>query len=190
MQDKEIISLFFSRDQQALSEVSQKYGAYCYSLAFNIVSQHEDAEECVNDTWLGAWNSIPPKKPDILKYFLAKITRGKAIDRLKKYHAQKRGADEVAVAMDLQNISSTGATIRFRQYEECNTGELVYGQDYAISTLENNKWQPVPQIIDNAGFEDIAYIIPVAGESKIETNWDWLYGSLSKGTYRISKKNS
>lgn len=100
MQDKEIISLFFSRDQKALSEVSHKYGAYCYSLAFNIVSQHEDAEECVNDTWLGAWNSIPPKKPDILKYFLAKITRGKAIDRLKKYHAQKRGADEVAVVLE------------------------------------------------------------------------------------------
>ena len=100
MQDKEIISLFFSRDQKALSEVSQKYGAYCYSLAFNIVLQHEDAEECVNDTWLSAWNSIPPQKPDILKYFLAKITRSKAIDRLKKYRAKKRGADEVAVVLE------------------------------------------------------------------------------------------
>ena len=83
MHDKDIVKLFFSRDEHAITAVSNKYGAYCYSVAINIVTQHEDAEECVNDTWLSAWNCMPPQKPDILKYFLAKITRSKAIDRLK-----------------------------------------------------------------------------------------------------------
>lgn len=116
MQDKEIISLFFSRDQKALSEVSHKYGAYCYSLAFNIVLQHEDAEECVNDTWLGAWNSIPPKKPDILKYFLAKITRGKAIDRLKKYHAILIGELSEIINVFLATIPIRDRQLFVRRY--------------------------------------------------------------------------
>lgn len=102
-------------------------------------------------------------------------------------YTQESESDDIAVAMDLQNISKTGASIRFRRYEDRDTGELIYGQGYSISRLENDRWEPVYQIIDNAGFEDIAYIIPSLGEAEIETNWEWLYGSLSKGTYRISK---
>lgn len=125
MQDKEIISLFFARDQKALSEVSQKYGAYCYSLAFHIVSQHEDAEECVNDTWLGAWNSIPPQKPDILKYFLAKITRSKAIDRLKKYHAKKRGEDEAALVLDELSECIAGGSDPESEILICELSDII-----------------------------------------------------------------
>lgn len=100
MHDEDIVKLFFSRDEQAITVVSKKYGAYCYSVALNIVSRHEDAEECVNDTWLGAWNCMPPQKPDILKYFLAKITRSKAIDRLKMYHTKKRGFGEITLVLE------------------------------------------------------------------------------------------
>ncbi|MBQ7564029.1 MAG: hypothetical protein IJT16_08570 [Lachnospiraceae bacterium] len=102
-------------------------------------------------------------------------------------YSSEAESDEIAVIMDLSNISGTGATIRFRQYEERKTGELIYGEGYAISRLENDEWAPVPQIIDNGAFPDIGYTIPVGGEAKIETNWEWLYGRLPKGTYRISK---
>ena len=100
MHDNAIIELYFARDERAITRTSEKYGTYCYSVAKNIVSVHEDAQECVNDTWLTAWNSIPPKRPDVLKYFLAKITRGKAIDRWKSLRAKKRGGDEVNLCLE------------------------------------------------------------------------------------------
>ena len=100
MHDNEIVKLYFDRDERAIEATSEKYGAYCFKVAFNIVALHEDAEECVNDTWLSAWNSMPPKKPDILKYFLAKITRSKAIDRWKLHHAKKRGGEETALVLE------------------------------------------------------------------------------------------
>ena len=100
MHDDEIVGLFFARNERAIAEVSGKYGAYCYTVAHNILPVREDAEECVNDTWLSAWNSMPPQRPDILRAFLAKITRSKAIDRWRMSHAKKRGADEVALVLE------------------------------------------------------------------------------------------
>lgn len=102
-------------------------------------------------------------------------------------YSSEAESDEIAVIMDMSNISDTGATIRFRQYEARETGELIYGEGYAISRLENEEWVPVLQIIDNGAFPDIGYTIPAGGEAEINTNWEWLYGKLSKGTYRISK---
>ncbi len=99
MEDERIVTLYFKRDENAIRESEVKYGRYCYTVAYNILHSHEDSEECVNDTWNGAWNAIPPAKPTKLQYFLARITRNIAVDRYRYYSAQKRGA-EVESAID------------------------------------------------------------------------------------------
>ena len=75
MDDKQILDLYWERSEAAISETSKKYGKYCRYIAFNILHNDEDSEECVNDTYLRAWNSIPPNRPSVLKTFLGKITR-------------------------------------------------------------------------------------------------------------------
>ena len=91
MDDNEIIELFWQRSEDALTECGQKYGGYCRTVARNITGNDGDADECVNDTWLRAWNAIPPVRPSKLKAFLAKITRNLALDRYEASHSEKRG---------------------------------------------------------------------------------------------------
>ncbi len=100
MQDKDIIDLYFARNEQAIAESSNKYGYYCTSIAQNILHNMQDAEECVNDTWLRAWNSIPPAKPDHLQLYLGGITRHISLDRFRRQNAAKRGGGEIVLAID------------------------------------------------------------------------------------------
>ena len=100
MQDKDIIDLYFARNEQAIAESSNKYGYYCTSIAQNILHNMQDAEECVNDTWLRAWNSIPPTKPDHLQLYLGGITRHISLDRFRRQNAAKRGGGEIVLALD------------------------------------------------------------------------------------------
>ena len=100
MDDSRIIELYWQRSENAITETDKKYGAYCSTVAYNILQNREDAEECVNDTWLGAWDSIPPNRPSILRVFLAKITRNLSINRLEKRLAEKRGSGEESVVID------------------------------------------------------------------------------------------
>jgi len=100
MEDKAIIDLYWERSENAISETAAKYGGYCFCIANNILSSKEDSEESVNDTWLAAWNTIPPKKPDILAAFLGKITRYISLDRWRKRTATKRGGGEVPLVLD------------------------------------------------------------------------------------------
>ena len=90
MEDEKIVALYFERDESAIRETAMKYGSYCYRVAYNILHSHEDSEECLNDTWNGAWNAIPPEKPTRLKCFLARITRNIAIDRYRHENAEMR----------------------------------------------------------------------------------------------------
>lgn len=99
MKDARIIELFWQRDETALTEVENKYANYCFAIAWKILMNREDSEECVNDTWLAAWNTIPPKRPSILPSFLGRITRNFAIDTLRKKYAEKR-PDKHTVHMD------------------------------------------------------------------------------------------
>ena len=99
MEDEKIVMLYWERDENAIRETEQKYGKYCYTIAYNILHSREDSDECVNDTWSGAWDAMPPEKPTKLQSFLARITRNIAIDRLRYDVAQKRGA-EVESAID------------------------------------------------------------------------------------------
>ena len=100
MEDKQIIVLFESRDENAINETAKKYGHYCRSIANGILSDFRDAEECVNDTWLRAWNSIPPQKPHSLKLYLAKITRNLSFTRYQEKTREKRGGGEIALILD------------------------------------------------------------------------------------------
>ena len=90
MEDRQIIELYFDRNEQAIAETQKKYGAYCHTVAIGILTSREDAEECVNDTYLHAWNAIPPQRPQFLSAFLAKITRNLALNRYAYKHADKR----------------------------------------------------------------------------------------------------
>ena len=99
MEDQGILDLFFARSEQAIAETDRKYGGYCYSIAYNILSSKEDSEESVSDTYLAAWNKIPPEVPKALKYYLSRITRNLALSRFDYGNAQKRSAfAEVAIS--------------------------------------------------------------------------------------------
>lgn len=100
MTDKQIVELYFERDERAIRETNKKYGAYCFRIADNILHNREDAEECVNDTWMKIWDSVPPAKPVYLNLFLAKIVRNLSFNRYQAKHAQKRGGGEMALVLE------------------------------------------------------------------------------------------
>ncbi|MDO5332038.1 MAG: sigma-70 family RNA polymerase sigma factor [Bacillota bacterium] len=95
-----IVKLYLSRDEAAIAQSKEKYDSYCYSVAFNVLKSAEDAKECVNDTYMRAWNSIPPNKPEKLSAYLGKIARNLAFDRYRKEHADKRGNGEMSAVLD------------------------------------------------------------------------------------------
>lgn len=100
MEDERIIELYFARDDAAIKASSDKYGSYCSAIAQNILNCHEDTEECVNDTWLRAWNAIPPTRPSRLSVFLGRITRNLALDRYRKANSQKSTGSRTALCLE------------------------------------------------------------------------------------------
>lgn len=105
LSDEEIIALYWDRDEQAISRTDEKYKKFLLSVAFNIVFDDQDCEECLNDTYIDAWNSMPPSKPALLQAFLATIMRRTAIDRYKSRKRQKRIASELTVSLsELEEI--------------------------------------------------------------------------------------
>ena len=91
MQDEEIVNLYWARSENAIAETETKYGRYCHYIAYQILNNDEDAKEIVSDTYLKAWNTIPPQKPDKLKPYVGMISRQLALDAYEAAHAQKRG---------------------------------------------------------------------------------------------------
>ena len=94
MDDVHIVELYWKRSENAINETAIKYGSYLNSISYNLLVNREDAMECVNDTYHGAWNSMPPHRPSMLSSFLGKITRRISIDRWRKLNAEKRGGGE------------------------------------------------------------------------------------------------
>ncbi len=122
MEDEAILALYWQRDEEALAATAAKYGGYCGSIARQILGDPGDAEECVNDTWLHAWNAIPPHRPPRLSLFLGKITRELAINRWNAGRARKRGGGEYALALEeLREVVSA----RRGQPEEGVEAELL-----------------------------------------------------------------
>lgn len=100
MEDLQIIQLYWDRNPDAIPATSEKYGAYCHAISYNILGIDADAEECVNDTWFHAWNAMPPHRPSLLSAFLGKITRNLSLSRYKMTHAQKRGGGEMTLVLE------------------------------------------------------------------------------------------
>lgn len=98
--DEEIVSLYWKRQESAINATDVKYGKYLYTIAYNILNDNMDSEECLNDTYLGTWNAIPPAKPTILQVFLSKIMRNTALGRLRKASAAKRIPSELSISLE------------------------------------------------------------------------------------------
>lgn len=129
MNDEEIVKMFWERDEAALNAASDKYGGYCRRIAFNILNNAEDSEECVNEALMRAWESVPPNKPESLAGFLGKITRNLAIGLLRKRKSEKRGGGEYDLILDvLSECVSDGRdiseTVEYRELVKAINGFL------------------------------------------------------------------
>ena len=122
MEDCKILDLFFAREEMAIQATAQKYGNYCYAISANILHSREDAEECVNDTYLRAWDAIPPKRPTAFRVFLGKITRNLSLDKYKWKNRKKRAADETAQL--------------FSELDECIPGGIGADAEYEAAQVE------------------------------------------------------
>ena len=136
MDDSKIVQLYWDRNEQALTATSDKYGNYCITIAKNILGNKEDAEECVNDTYMRAWNSLPPHRPNILSTYLGKITRNLSFNLYKRNTADKRGGVEVPVVLDeiVDLVSDTDDVEK-----EIDRRELVKAIDDFLGKLPADK---------------------------------------------------
>lgn len=161
MDDCKIIELYNARSEDAITETAKKYGRYCYSIAYNILHSDEDSEECVSDTYMRAWNVIPPQKPGVLSAFLGKITRNLSLDRWRKHTSAKRGAGEVPLAIDeLEECVPSGESVEQAVEDRALTETL--NRFLASLTAEKRKifvkryWylSPVKDIAAELGFTE------------------------------------
>lgn len=121
MSDEQIVELYWQRNEQAIKETDIKYKKFLMSIAYNVVNNTSDCEECLNDTYIGAWNSIPPARPTVLQAFLAVIMRRKAIDCYKSKKRQKRISSELTVSLsEIEDFISSDVDI----YSEIDAKEL------------------------------------------------------------------
>lgn len=111
MEDNQIIELYWNRSENAISETDKKYSEYCSYIANNILQNKEDSIECLNDVYLNTWNTIPPKRPNVLKLFLAKITRNVAINKYKNLRAKKRNSNMELVLEELEDCISNNENV-------------------------------------------------------------------------------
>lgn len=131
MDDNAILDLFFARSEQAIQELDHKYGKVCYKLSYSIVNSRSDAEECVNDAYLGTWNAIPPARPDPLLAFLCKIVRNLSLMRYHANKAVKRGAGCTVALEELESCLASPHTVEGTMEEQ----ELVRLIEDFLDTL-------------------------------------------------------
>ena len=140
MNDNQIVDLYWTRSEKAIEETEHKFGSYCRTVSYNILANTEDAEECVNDTWLKAWNSMPTHRPSRLAPYLGKLTRWLSLTRLRSGSALKRGGGELAAALDeLAGTLDSGAdTEKQLELRELNRAvrRLLDGLDKTVAAVE------------------------------------------------------
>ena len=136
MEDEKIIELYWQRDESAISETAAKYGSYCAAIAGNILTDSRDAEECVNDTYMRAWESMPPKRPALLRAFLGRITRDLSLSRWRKKNTAKRGGGQLPLIFDelSECVSGTEST-----EGEFDKRELLRAIDGFLGALPDKK---------------------------------------------------
>ena len=138
MEDYKIIGLYWKKDETAIVETSNKYGAYCFAIADNILHNKEDSEECVNDTWLKTWNAIPPQRPTKLQMFLAKITRNLSFNRFHARTAEKRGGGEIFLVLDELAECLASETDVASEYEAKELGQCIRSFVRLLSERDGN----------------------------------------------------
>ena len=131
LDDKSIIELFFDRSETALAELDRKYGKLCYKLSHNILNDRQDAEECVNDAYLGIWNAIPPAKPDPLRAYICKIVRNISLKLYDRKKAEKRNSTYDVAMQELEDCLSAPDTVE----AEIETRELTLVIERFLDTL-------------------------------------------------------
>ncbi|MBR1797323.1 MAG: RNA polymerase sigma factor [Clostridiales bacterium] len=137
MEDKDIIELYFARDEQAIESTRDKYGRLLRSIAYGILRSHEDSEECENDTYFKTWNVIPPTRPNAFQAFLAKITRNLSLDKYDQLHAAKRGSGEVPLMIEELEECIPDAVATATDDESDNT-ELARILDEFLSSISED----------------------------------------------------
>lgn len=150
MEDKQIVELYWARSESAISETANKYGRYCHYIAYQILTNDEDSEEVVNDTYLKAWNTIPPQRPDPLKSYVGTISRQLALNVYKEQHTQKRGGQVPLVLDELSDC------IPNPENHE-NIGESI-----ALSEALSRFLRALPQKTRNIFIRRYFYMSPVA----------------------------
>lgn len=165
--DNEIIELYWVRSESAIQETARQYGAFCKSISMNILKNNEDAEECVNDTYLKAWNAIPPQRPTMFSSFLGRITRNLSLDRYKARKTQKRSVD--------------GTALLLSELEECIPSNSNVEDEVEIGVLE----EMIDRFLSAMGKDDRVFFVRrywfadsiegmasrfSVGESKIKTS--------------------
>ena len=130
MDDKQIIELYFERNEQAIKETETKYGAFCHRIAMNILGIHEDAEECVNDTYYSVWKQIPPTVPEVFKVYLGRITRNLSISRFRAMRAKKRYSSMEIMLSELSDCVPSSSNVE-------QTIEVIQLSDYISEWLDS-----------------------------------------------------
>ena len=161
MNDIEIIELYWSRDQTAIEETDKKYGPNCHRIANDILANREDSEECVNDTYMAAWNSIPPQRPLRLSAYLYRIVRNFSLIRLREFHAQKRGGGKMDLILsELEECVAAPSGVE-KDYEAKELTEEIERFLYSLSTDDrrifvHRYWLTLPskEIASRLGFKE------------------------------------
>lgn len=159
MDDQSIVALYWDRSEQAIAETDRKYGAYCYSIAYHALANNEDAEESVSDTYMAAWNQLPPHRPAILATFLGKITRRISINRWKAKNTAKRGGGQITLTLEELDDCVDGKQDIESAYE---SNELVWAFNRFLDTLPETErdvflrrywfFDPIADIAESFGF--------------------------------------
>ena len=132
LDDRKIIELFFERSEQAIVELSNKYGSVCTKVAFNILNNKQDTEECVNDTYLGTWNTVPPQNPNPLLSYVCRIVRNLAIKRYHANTAAKRNSIYDVALDELENCFPSVASVEY-EFSAMETARMI---DAFLETLD------------------------------------------------------
>ena len=158
--DEKIIDLYWNREERAISETDKKYGRYLYTIAYNIVHDKLDCEECLNDTYLGTWNRIPPQRPNVFQVFLSKIMRNIAVDRYRKNKAAKNIPSELVVSLsELDNCMDTAPSVE-EEYAIREMTKIL--NDFLRESDENDEFMFVCRYYYADYLKDIASMLGVS----------------------------
>ena len=185
LEDSKIIELFFARVEQAIVELSAKYGIVCNRIARNILKNDLDAEECVNDTYLAAWNTIPPQKPDPLRTYIFRIVRNIAIAKYHANTAEKRNSYYDVALEELENCLAASVTVE----QEISAKELSQEIDSFLDTLDrDNRVMFVRRYWYSDSISDLAEMFQTSNNNvsvRLSRTREKLKKHLKKGGFEI-----